>query len=176
MALLGAFMSMLLASTSFGQASFDEAVDGEISDNGLSPTILNFDLGVNTVSGTIGPDASFVTDLDFFSFNLAEGLLVDSISATRSGPGNQSFFGYAPGTSIASVSTAPGGVTNGDLISNAGTLNPSGITSIPQLLLAGDHTFIVQENVSSPVEFEISFNVSADPSFVPEPSSFAFLS
>ena len=46
------------------------------------------------------------------------------------------------------------------------------ITAIPQTLLAGDHTFVVQETISSPVEFEISFNVSA----VPEPSSLALLS
>ena len=133
--------NQLLASTSFGQVMFDEGFDGEISDDGLNPTVLALGLGVNTISGTIGPDplrsgGTAGTDGDFFTFNLAPGLLVDSITAIRSGPGNQSFFGYAPGTTIGGVFSGLGGVTNGDLISNVGTLNNSGIAAIPQTLLA----------------------------------------
>ena len=175
---------MFFASTAFAQGIVhDESSDGELSDSGPSPTSVTFGVGVNTIQGSLGGlgsggggGASNGNDADIFTFTLAAGQTVDSITTTRS-DGNQGFIGYSNTASIVAFSDSASlgaAVQAGGLFGNGsvGGASAGGLAPIPSTLGAGDHTFILQETVT-PVDFSISFNVVQA---VPEPSSAALLS
>jgi len=178
---------MLLASPVFAQTIVhDEAVSGDLSDSGPSPTPLGvFGAGVNTIQGSLGGlgaggggGASNGNDADIFTFTLGAGQTITSISTTRSDSA-QGFLGYANTSSISAVTdngSLAAAVTSGtlfgtEIVSGAGGLGGNGLAAIPSTLGAGDHTFFLQETVT-PVDFSISFTVAQA---VPEPSSAALL-
>ncbi len=177
---------MLLASPVFAQTIVhDEAINGDLSDSGPAPTSLGiFGLGVNTIQGSIGPStggsgaSNMSSDADIFTFDIAPGLFVSSVTTTRSGPGFQSFIGHSPTISIANFTSndslgtalAAGG---GGLFTNSGTISLAAGAGIPTTLGPGSNTFIFQETGAGPVDYSISFNVV---SAVPEPSSAVMLS
>ena len=179
-AFVGALVSVCIVSSSFGQIVFDEAVDGEISNSGLNPTVITLGLGNNTVVGSIGDNgqtgATDGTDGDFFTFNLATGLEVHEISTTRSAAG-RSFFGYNPGTTISSTDAS--GLVAGGLFGDLESATAAGSTFDPASPLvtfdtvlplgAGDHSFIFQEIAPPVIDYSVTFYV------VPEPSSAAIL-
>ena len=171
---------MFLVSPALAQGIIhDEAVDGDLSGVSPSPTAVVLGLGTNTIVGSLGPaggvgGATNGQDADIFTFTLGAGQTVTSIVTTRSGPGSQSFIGYsnsigfAAFTDAATLSTA---LDSGSLFSN-GTPSPNALAGgIPVTLGAGDHTFILQETVTTN-DYTISFEVA---SVVPEPSSAALL-
>lgn len=176
---------LFLAATIFvnpvsGQVVFDESVDGELSNDRLNPTEISLSLGTNVIAGEIGENgqsgATDGSDADFFTFELAAGLEVDSIAFTRSGTG-RSFVGYAVGDQITSPINS-GGITAGGLFSDgddASTVDGVGLATIASILPLqdGDHTFVFQETASGTFDYSVSFNVV---SAVPEPSSIAILS
>ena len=152
----------------------NEAIDGELSDTGASPTLINLVFGLNEIQGSLGPGGSGATnstsDADFFTFNLASGLEVSSITTTRSTPG-QAFLGQVSGSTISSTTAAglDGGVlfADGDEVFNlAGAQGQIQPISGP---LSGSQTFVIQETGGA-TDFTISFNVTSS---VPEPSSAA---
>lgn len=170
---------LLVVSPAFAQAIVhDEMVDGELSDTGSTPTSVFFELGVNTIQGSLGGlgaggggGASNGNDADIFTFTLAAGQTVNSITTTRSDL-NSGFIGYSNTSSIGAISdnaTLADAIQAGGLFGNGSVAgaNAGGLNPIPGSLSAGDHTFILQETVT-PVDFSISFNV------VPEPSSGVF--
>ncbi len=159
---------MLFGGTSaVAQLSYNESNDGELSDDLSNPDLLVFGVGLNTVAGNVGSasgtGATNGTDADFFSFSLAPGLSVDSITATRTGSGFQSFIGYVATGSFPGAST--GALGAGDLDGNAlfsdgESLLPGELLSSP--LTAGDHAFWVQETGDA-IDYSISFNVVPEP-------------
>ena len=181
--LLRALAIALLAgitTTANAQVVFDEAIDGDLSDLGPSPTVLGvFGLGTTTIVGTLGPDAggngatNGSSDADIFTFTIAPGQVVSSFTTTRSGPGNQSFFGQASSSSIASFTendTLASALDTGGLFTNAGTTSESLGGGVPATFGPGPNTFIFQETAAGPVNYSISFNVATA---VPEPTSSA---
>ena len=171
---------LLIVSPAFAQTIVhDEMVDGELSDLGSTPTAVLLGFGVNTIQGSLGGlgaggggGASNGNDADIFTFTLAPGQTVDSITTTRS-DFNRGFIGYSNTSSIGLISdndTLAAAVQAGGLFDTGSVAGAStgGLNPIPGSLSAGDHTFILQETVT-PVDFSISFNV------VPEPSSGVFL-
>jgi len=159
-------ISLLTASTSFAQVIHNEVADGELSDSGAAPTALTLGLGLNVIEGSLGPNgmgaSNGTSDGDFFTFNLAPGQSVTSVTSTRTGPGTQSFFGYVNSTSISAITTA--GLDAGGLF-GTGDLSSAAAAGLPSLsvpLTAGDHTFIFQETGGA-VDYTVTFDVVPEP-------------
>ncbi len=78
----------LCCATVGAQAStvvWDESVNGDLSNDGLSPTALTFGAGSNAVLGTTGTPGSGSSgiDRDYFSFTVQTGFSVTSIRCCR---------------------------------------------------------------------------------------------
>jgi hypothetical protein len=52
--------------------AWDETVQGDLSSNGLAPTLLTIGAGINTVLGSVGNSGAGV-DRDYFSFSVPAG-------------------------------------------------------------------------------------------------------
>ena len=92
-----AAVSTQVASANF--VVFDEARDGDASDNRFAPTTVALGAGVNTIRGFSGqsptPD---VHDLDYITFTVAEGFRLDSfVLQSASVGGAFSFVGLQAG-------------------------------------------------------------------------------
>src|SRR5262245_13458272 len=72
----GALLTTLLCLPAVSSAAFvyDEDIDGDLSGDGLSPTVLDAGVGKNSLSGT-----TISGDLDYFTFNVGAGLQLDAI-------------------------------------------------------------------------------------------------
>ena len=163
------FAMFFVGAPAVAQLSYNETTDGELSDDLSNPDELVFGIGVNTIAGNVGSTngtgSTVGTDADFFTFSLAPGQSVDSISIARTGGGFQSFIGYVAGTSFPGASTddlGAGDLDGNALFSDGATLLPGGLLSSP--LTEGDHAFWIQETNGS-IDYAISLNV------VPEPAS-----
>ena len=81
------FVSLMLVSSSLGQTIFDEAIDGELSNSGLTPTAVALGLGTNTIVGNFGNNgqtgATNGNDGDFFTFTLLSGCLLYTSPSPR---------------------------------------------------------------------------------------------
>jgi hypothetical protein len=150
------------------QLSYDEAVDGELSDLLGSPTELTLGVGVNTIVGNVGDTGSGATngsDADYFFFTLGAGESVDSIVASRpTGVTSFSFVGYVFGDMFT-------GQTEDDL--DADALFEDGQSLLPGELLnapltEGSHAFWVQETAGA-ADYGFTFNVVS--TAIPEPAS-----
>ena len=184
-ALAGALFCLLATNLSFGQIVFDEANDGELSNNGATPTALTFNLGANTIVGSFGSNgqsgANNGNDADVFTFNLGPNLIVDSISTTRDGTA-RSFFGYSNSATATLASDNTNNFDAGGLFANGesataslSTFDPaSGLSPIESVLPlgSGDHSFFFQETAAGEFNYSVTFNVVSS---VPEPSSTALL-
>ncbi|MCX5650576.1 MAG: hypothetical protein NTU45_04190 [Planctomycetota bacterium] len=87
------------SATSASFVVFDEARDGDASDNRFAPTTVALGAGVNTIRGFSGqsptPD---VHDLDYITFTVAEGFRLDSfVLQSASVGGAFSFVGLQAG-------------------------------------------------------------------------------
>jgi hypothetical protein len=97
-----AFAAIAFVSTPIASANlvvFDEARDGDASDNRFAPTTVALAAGVNTIRGFSGqsptPD---VHDLDYITFTVAEGFRLDSfVLQSASAGGAFSFVGMQEG-------------------------------------------------------------------------------
>ena len=173
---------MLLVGPAFAQTIVhDESINGELSDSGAMPTPVTLVLGLNTIEGSLGGlgaggggGASNGNDADIFTFTVAAGQTVNSITTTRS-DSNVGFIGYSNTSSIGAISdnaTLAAAIQAGGLFGNNSIGPADDLSPIPTTLGAGDHTFILQET-AAPTDFSISFNVAQA---IPEPSSAALLS
>lgn len=168
-----------VATAANAQIIHNEADDGDLSDSGPSPTSFGiFGVGVNTIQGTLGPSAGGTgatndNDADIFTFDIAPGQFVSSVTTTRSGPGIGSFVGHSPTSSIANFTEndslgAALSAGGGGVFENDGTIGTVLGDGIPTTLGPGSNTFIFQETGAGPVNYSISFNVASS---VPEPTS-----
>ena len=163
----GLAFALLLSSPAFGQLTYVESTDGELSDVFGAPDPLTFGVGVNTISGSIGGTGSGSnngTDADYFVFNLGANETVTSIFTTRTGPTTQSFIGYFAGAAF--TGQAAGDLTSNTLFSDNETLLPGGLLAGP--LTQGTHAFWLQET-GGQADYSIAFTVES--SAIPEPSS-----
>ena len=169
-------------------SDYSEAVNGELSGAGDSPTAVNLSLGLNTISGKMGRGAAVAgaTDADVWTFNIGNGQQLSAVTFTQFSPNGSvvtgSFLAIAAGKSIAQGSAAthlsnmlvssPGEVL-GTLASrkqfSAGFGSAAGPSGVTSPLGAGDYTMWFQEAGQASVDYTITFDVQA----VPEPSVFA---
>lgn len=123
--LFAAVSALLCALHPLHAASWNESIDGDLtatitSNIASSATNLNFDLGVNVVTGTMGgdPGDGIPLDRDFFTFTVAPSQSLTSINFLAFSPAGASFYAIAPGTSISL--NDPAGHLSNVLISSTG--------------------------------------------------------
>lgn len=85
-------ISLLCSTTAYGQL-FDEATNGDASNDAASPTHLDLLAGSNFVSGAVTLSNDLTAgDIDFFSFTIAEGQMLEGIFLTEYEPANDRGF------------------------------------------------------------------------------------
>lgn len=169
--------------------NYTETVSGDLSNLGTAPTFLNFDVGLNTVSGTMGrPNRNSPIDADIFTFTLNPGEWLTSISiltfAPVSAPGFAGSFFAISGSNTINLTNPSMHLSNrlingtGEILAllDAGAFSDTltGAQTQPHTLGftaplgQGDYTIWFQE-LSTNVDYSIGVTVSA----VPEPSTYA---
>jgi hypothetical protein len=175
-----------IGSTAFGGIIYNEAVNGDLSDSGLSPTVIGpLSLGSNQIFGTTGRQGATV-DRDYFTIIVPPN---SALSALTVLPGTQSagalslsFIGVEAGPQV----TLPTNATSAqgllgwhhysaadiglDILPEMG-VPALGSTGFSPPLGPGTYSFWIQE--LSAGTFPYGFNLQLAP--LPEPSSMALL-
>lgn len=170
---------------------YDEARDGDLSNDRLNPTLLVAGLGVNTLTGmtvTLPPPVG--RDFDYVTVTIPAGLQLDSLVLAAYVGDDLTFIGMQAGTPFTIPPTDPPatilaqllgwvhftpGLIGTDLfpIMAAQTV-PAPVIGFTAPLPSGDYSFWIQETSGNLVTYSLAFNVSvAGTPAVPEPSSLA---
>lgn len=158
-------------------SNYDEAIDGDLSNDRLAPTSLLFSLGTNSITAT-----SVSGDREYVHVVIPAGTVLSSIVlASYSSLDELSFIGVQAGTILSEPPTGTnpdnllGWTHFGDGAGNVGTdiLDDLG-ASAPAIgftppLPAGDYTFWMQQTGSNAATFRFDFEVT------PEPATLALL-
>jgi hypothetical protein len=155
---------------------YDESVSGDLSNSGLSPTLLTVSLGSNQVFGTTGKAAAI--DRDYFTFTVPVG---EELSAVTLLPGTQtlgalgeSFIGVQAGPQVTVLTTATDATgllgwfhydttdIGTDILPLMGTAG-MGATGFTPPLPSGTYSFWVQEASAGTVAYGLDFAISATP-------------
>jgi len=176
----------LVGAPASSQVAYSETVSGDLSNNGLSPTVVSLLLGDNLVSGTTGKNAAGVIDRDYFTITLAPDEALDAIvlqpGTTTLGTLGFSFIGVQSGGTVTVLPTATSAAgllgwthydqseIGTDILDNMG-VPANNSTGFTPPLGAGSYTFWVQEASTGSVNYAFDFHVAA----IPEPSSWAML-
>lgn len=161
--------------------AWDEAVSGDLANAGATPTAVSFGLGANLVRGTTGRNGAGVVDRDYFTFTVAPGWQLATLSVL---PGS-TFLGGA-GASFIAMQVGPVMTVNPESGSATGLLgwwlyneNDIGNDILQQMgsspgavgyagaLPAGTYTVWVQETGTGVAAYGFDFAVTQ----VPEPAS-----
>lgn len=190
--LLALTIAALALAPSQAKANFIyvESVNGDLSNDPLSPTLLVAGLGLNSVTGTTvtpGPGATG-RDFDYFTVTVPAGLLLDSVVLSNYFGANLTFFGMMAGTPFTIPPTDPPlsipprllgwvhltpGLIGSDLFPTMSSQTiPAPVIGFTAPLPAGNYSFWVQEAGADPANYSLAFNVSA----VPELSTLALTS
>lgn len=156
--------------------SWDEAASGDLSNDGLVPTVLGVTVGSNLVLGTTG-NAGQGIDRDYFSFTVPVGSVLTALTLLGSTTvsGGASFIGLQAGPQI---TVSPSGAGAEQLLGFAHySQDLIGTDLLPVLAIgfsgplpAGTYAVWVQET-GGPASYGFDFVISA----VPEPTTFALL-
>ncbi len=186
--LTSAALAFALATPAFAGVTYDEALDGDLSNDGFAATDLGvLNLGSNTVTGQMGvdPAGSDPIDPDYFTFEIASGeqlsAVILNLYAPQLGGAQQSFIAIQAGTQVTSdfdtslfltstlIGAGAGSSQGDDVLDDFGApfLGGSGFTPP---LGAGSYAFWWQETADV-VDYEFDFIVTE----VPAPSSLALL-
>jgi len=156
-----------------GGITYDESVDGDLSDDRFAPTSIALVEGVNSITMDVIISDQPGGDRDYFTFNIAAGLQVDSVFLVDASNPNGgfdstalvaftdgSFFDFDPDTFVGSLNGFV--LTSNDLV---GTdifpeLN-SNSGSVPAL--AGDYTFWVQQTGSDLTSITLDIVITPSP-------------
>jgi PEP-CTERM motif len=165
-----------------GAVIYNESVSGDLSNSGLTPTVMTVASGSNQVLGTTGTGVTGV-DRDYFTFNVPAGLQLASITllpGTSIG-GAFSFIGMEAGNQVTLATNVA--VANGLLgwdHYSAAEINTNilatmavpanGSSGFTSPLGAGSYAFWVQDFNTGPLAYGFDFNVTAAAA-VPEPGT-----
>lgn len=156
---------------------YNEAVDGDLSGNGLLPTVLALGAGSNLVVGNFGGSPlPGVQDLDYLSVIVPTGYVLNKLMLTSLVAGGaNSFLGVQSGPQ---VTMPPTSFDPSPLLGyNHIFTNQEGTNLLPSLgisggLAAGSYTFWINEtDTTQPWSYGFDFQVAA----VPEPETYAML-
>ena len=177
----------LAASTALSPAlaaGWNEAVDGDLSGDGLVPSAVALSAGPTTVTGTTGrASAGGLIDRDYFTIVVPAGHVLDSLILQEGVTvvGGGSFIGLMAGPAFTvppTTGSAAGllgwtvysdGNVGSNLLSamSIGALGSSGF-DLP--LAAGAYSFWVQDNGVGVATYSFEINVSAVPELPPAPA------
>jgi hypothetical protein len=181
-----ALMSLFigLGSSAFGGTIWNEAVDGDLSNSGLSPTVVRpMTVGSNDVLGTTGSGANGV-DLDYFVVTVPTGFALASITVlpgTQSG-GSVSFIGMEAGSEVTVSPTASSAAgllgwwhygpadINTNILPSMG-VPTDGSSGFTPPLGAGQYSFWIQELSTGTFAYGFDLGLVSTAS-VPEPGTF----
>ncbi len=178
--------AFLYGSAAHGDTLYNESVSGDLSNSGLTPTLVTVSLGLNDLFGTTGKSATTGTiDRDYFTLTVPQGEYLTAITVL---PGTQtlgalgdSFIGIESGSQV-TVSTAATDATGllGWFHYNTGDIGEDilplmgtsglGSTGFTAPLPAGTYSFWVQEASVGTVNYGLEFTVAT-----PEPASWTML-
>lgn len=162
---------------------WDEAVDGDLSDDGAVPTALSVSPGENEWRGQVGDLGLPETDTDLVTFTVPDGLFLTSLRFDRydESPdiGGGSFFAVAEGSAVSTgfgsvhlsnaLVDAPGEWLD-DLADGARFGSPSAeVTGLTAPLPAGDYVVWLGE-LATQIDYTIVATLA-----VPEPTGLASL-
>lgn len=149
---------------------FDEAVDGDLSNEPEDPSELTLEAGSNTISATTGAGDA---DQEFVTVTVPDGLQLDTVVLDAFSPaGDAAFVGVQEGdvfTEPLNESADTGsllgftlfgggsGDIGSDILDNIGS--GAGTIGFDGALPSGDYTFALQQ-LSEPSEYTLEFNVS----------------
>lgn len=164
---IGGVLFFLLTVVRMTAANHDEAIDGDISNDRLAPTVVLLTDGPNMVKGNFGrspvPD---VADLDYFTVRVPAGHRLDAVNLVDLNPGGaNSFLGAQAGPQMTMPSTShdPSPLLGWAHIYK----NQIGSDLLPAMsitgpLAAGDYTFWSNEtDTSAAWSYAFDFQVSA---------------
>jgi hypothetical protein len=172
-------------STANATVAYDESVDGDFSNSGLSPTVVQVRLGSNLISGSTGFGAAGV-DQDYFSITVPFGAALGSLTVLpgTTVAGDVSFIAVQRGPQVTvptNPTTASGllgwmhygsGNINRDILPRIGMGQDA--TGFTPPLGPGTYSFWVQDFDSGPVTYNFDFWLTSAVA-VPEPETYAVL-
>jgi hypothetical protein len=182
---LSAVLLVAAATSVNAQVVYDDAVDGNASSIGSSPTSLVFGIGSNVVNGTVTTTTNI---RNFYTFTIGAGQELSAINldainvttATGDVSNDPGFFALVAGPT-ASIPAAGFSNLGGNLyspenfgdnllanISDGGISDGTGFSNIG----AGDYTFVIQQTGDEVSNFSLDFQVT---SAIPEPTSVSLL-
>jgi hypothetical protein len=183
--LAGIALVLAMFSNAHGVTVYSESVNGDLSNNGLNPTVLTLGVGSNEILGSTGQLAG-VSDRDYFTFTVPSNLKVTQIieeAGTQAGGGQSlGFFAVQSGTQVTlptNTATAAGllgwihyGPTATDInILPAMGIPANGSSGFIPPLGPGSYAFWLQD--TSAGTFNYGLNVVLAP--IPEPSAGALI-
>jgi hypothetical protein len=174
--------AFLYGAAAHGDTVYNESISGDLSNSGLTPTVLTFSQGLNDVFGTTGKSATTgVIDRDYFTFTVAPGLELTAITVlpgtTTLGPLDESFIGVEYGSQVdvsTGATTAAGllgwthygveDITDGTNILPLMGIPNLGSTGFTGPLPSGTYSFWVQEASVGTVQYGLEFTEAPEPS------------
>jgi hypothetical protein len=154
------------AATAQAAIVWDEASNGDFSNDGLAPTAVTIGIGSNRVLGTTG-NSGQGTDRDYFKLTVPTGAVLSAITLlpNTSVSGSVSFIGIQPGPQL-TVTPTGGGVEKLIALGHYGSdqigtdLLPSLEVSTKGPLPAGTYSVWVQDT-GGPASYGFDFATSA---------------
>jgi hypothetical protein len=153
---------------------WDEAINGDLSNNGLQPTLLEMAVGANRMVGVVG-DSGQGVDRDYFTFTVPVGAVLGSLMLldNTSVSGGASFFGIQAGPQLTVTPTGSGAsallgfshYSNDQINTN---ILPNIVIGPVSALPSGTYSVWVQDT-GGPATYGFNFILSA----VPEPTALA---
>lgn len=115
---------------------WDESANGDLSNDGLSPTPVSMAIGSNTVMGVTGNSGNGV-DRDYFKFSVPAGSSLSALKllGNTNVSGSVSFIGMQPGPQV-TVTPTGGGVEQLIALGHYGN-EQIGTDLLPSILLGG---------------------------------------
>lgn len=171
------------SSVGTAQIAYNEAISGDLSSNGLIPTIIAVHAGSNTVFGTTGRVGATI-DRDYFTFAVPPGLALTAVlELPGTVSGGVSFFGLqaGPQVTLPVTTTVANGLLGWDHY--ASTVVSTDIFPILQIPLtgssgfsgplgAGNYSVWIQDFSAGNFAYGFDFRLSTA---VPEPSTYALM-
>jgi len=175
------FIAIVTATFSVGgvfAADYSEAVNGDLSDNGLTPTTLLLQAGKNTVSGNFGKSqTSNAQDLDYLSIVVPPGYALTRLTLLGLNQGGaNSFLGVQSGPQLTMPPTSRdptpllGYMHIYTSMQGVNLLGPFGLLgNTGGVLNSGSYTFWINETDTSTSNWSYAFEFEVTPVSAPVP-------